>query len=1451
MNYKFRKALSCVVASAVTMSVFTAIPSRVKAETVNDVKNSIKNNENKASKKLNNNNLNNNKVNEETKSNFKPNDKVVVLIETHYKCLEDYTNSKLPLYKQFENKELVEKINKSKAELRQKIKSIDPEIKIRREYMAFANGFSAEVLYKDIEKIEKLDGVKHVSLARKYNFKMNTSTKMIGSQKAWKDLGGKGGEGVVVAIVDTGIDWRHKDMRLSDPSKEKLKKSDIEKMTWQKGRWYSDKIPYGYNYGDGNDDILQDNGGSMHGMHVAGTVAGNCSDPKEIENNTGIKGVAPEAQLLAMKVGSNKPGNGSAWSDDIAAAWEDAVMHGADVINMSMGSTSGILDPDGIEEKVIRGAEERGVVGVVAQGNASYSTTPLVSPLIDDYNACDSPANTDSAIAVAAIQNTAQVVKKLTVKSKDKSLDIGFMESQGDKNIQKLLSGKFDIVFCGKGRGKNDDKKAGDDFVGKDVKGKIALIERGENTFVSKKLNAQDAGAVGVIVYDNKNESGYIGMASDSKIKIPSMFISFNDGKKLKDLIKENNNVDLKIANGYISAHFDKSRMCDFSSWGSNGNLDLKPEITAPGEFIWSTKNDNGYQNMQGTSMASPHIAGCMALITQHVNDLEKKGKIKFKTPKDRVEFIKKMAVNTSKVVLNCDNNDLPYSPRKQGAGLADVDAAIKNNVSVEYKDNGKEVVSLKEIGNNKTFALKLHNYGDSSVTYDVKSAVPEILTGNESYLKKTETGGIHDVKMEGSSVKVNQNTVTVNPGQDANVTVTLSIPSYAPKNAFAEGFIKFEPESNNTPSIGIPFMGYYGKWDAKPNIDAIKTDKNSIFGITSLITYTKDNFKDLDSSFISHNEGATDNVGLKLYPLRNIKDMNVSVLNDKGEVVRTLVNNDSVRKICLGDSDKDKPYRISKDWFWDGYKIDSNGKLTPAEDGKYKIRVKSKIEYSKANYQTMDFNVNVDSTNPNVEILNDKSSFEYGNVYNLKFKASDNGSYASGLKGFSFIVNGQKYKENGKDFFDNIKKDNNGIYTFKMNLENYKHGEKQDIQIIALDKAGNKTIQKDVLNPSLINLEFLKDNNKIADLMQLLDGNFEVKGKFKSSYKNIATAIKVLIDGKVYKEIPLDSNEFDVKFKDIASGNHKISIQIINGDKLVKSEDFNIKVQANTLGFKLDKVPSDVNEEYVTLKGSLDQIPDVFKIDNKDVSLKGFKFSVRVKLTPNIKNRIPIYIKKGNQVINYSELIICDTKAPNINFYPNSNNTKIIGDNILVNVPFNQKTYDLRCSFEENLEVSAYTVYLNGSPVTMTNKPYVLNKSIKLKDNNTILKVEAIDEIGNKSQKVIRIQKSNVDLGSFKIENLNIKGEYKNGEQFNGGIRIRNISKQGQFVTFMVALYDENNNMVNLVSNSQFVMPNNSTEFYNQFNIPSEGNYTIRCYLWDSIENMIPLNYSIPANVN
>lgn len=184
------------------------------------------------------------------------------------------------------------------------------------------NGFSAEINASELTRLFELP---RITVSKVSAFRIQKQPRSYDSLFDNLATVGLLGEGTVVSVIDLGIDLNHADMALTDAAKAKLKPGNMAQLG--RGRYFTAKVPFGYNYADKNLDIFDRNSEThMHGMHVAGIIGANGSK----------KGVAPEVQLLAMKVFSNQSGTKTYYTDDVIMALEDSVTLGADVINLSL-----------------------------------------------------------------------------------------------------------------------------------------------------------------------------------------------------------------------------------------------------------------------------------------------------------------------------------------------------------------------------------------------------------------------------------------------------------------------------------------------------------------------------------------------------------------------------------------------------------------------------------------------------------------------------------------------------------------------------------------------------------------------------------------------------------------------------------------------------------------------------------------------------------------------------------------------------------------------------------------------------------------------------------------------------------------------------------------------------------------------------------------------------------
>ncbi len=197
-------------------------------------------------------------------------------------------------------------------------------------------------------------------------------------------------------------------------------------------------MPYGYNYFDKTNEVIDiSEGASMHGMHVAGTVAANGDED-------GINGIAPEAQVLAMKVFSNNPNYGSTYGDIIIEAIDESIAMGADVINMSLGATAGTPNSNDLEQMAVQRALDAGIVCAISAGNSSFSGNGALDegqlPIYAaDIGVTGSPSVTPESITVASLENKKLSAQTLTFTDKtDKAHKISLALAQRKTRLMFL-----------------------------------------------------------------------------------------------------------------------------------------------------------------------------------------------------------------------------------------------------------------------------------------------------------------------------------------------------------------------------------------------------------------------------------------------------------------------------------------------------------------------------------------------------------------------------------------------------------------------------------------------------------------------------------------------------------------------------------------------------------------------------------------------------------------------------------------------------------------------------------------------------------------------------------------------------------------------------------------------------------------------------------------------------
>ncbi|GAA0787838.1 S8 family serine peptidase [Hathewaya limosa] len=1290
MNKKLKTLISCIVVTVFFTSNLSSI-SAVYAESAKtkvDANQLIKEAQQKLIEEEINNSKHNQKIENNSQQEYDEKDKkVTVTVETYDGIIN--------------NSKSVEK--KLKREIGGTVK---------HEFKNVIKGFSVEVDKNDVEKIKKISGVRKVTKARRYKPLMNNAIDLGQAAKVWEKHKYKG-KGMVISIVDTGIDYNHKDMKIKDDSAVKLTKKDIK--LGDKGKYFTEKVPYGYNFADKNTDVI-DRTSSMHGMHVAGITAAN-GDDKEVKNDKAVKGVAPEAQLLAMKVFSNNPSKYArgALSDDIVAAIDSSVEHGADIINMSLGGDAGFVNEEEPELKAIKRATEKGVVVVVAGGNSSFAFKNPKGNKIKGYvdtGLISTPGLGKDAIQVASYENNKEIKPVLNCKYDKEELSIPFTISEISPNNVFENKEQFSLVDCGYGRKVGDDEKDKkiDDFKGKDLKGKIALIKRGEIDFITKKKNAQSLGAVGVIVYNNIDKNEEMHMMEDESIKIPCIFINKDSGEKILRNIK--NNLVISFKRDTITVNNpEKGQMSNFTSWGPTPDLQFKPEISAPGGKIYSTINNNRYDVKSGTSMATPYVAGSVALIKQAIKDkkLNLKGV-------EISRFMKNNMINTAKIL---NQGKLPYSPRIQGGGLIQIDDFINNDVLITGED-GKSAITLNQIENNKEFKLILKNYSNEDKTYSLENV--------EVYTEEKDKA--EEKVISGAKVNFSQDKVTIKANSKKSIKVKLNVPNNFDKNKFVEGFIKFKSENKNLPSLSVPFISFYGQWGELQNIDQPLWKNPKAVGsvIASNIPNSKEPIVDLgidrvksingmqvinpdDIAFSPDGDGVYDYAFPRLCLLRNLNEIKVDILNKDKKVIKTSGLKQFLKK--NKDLNFQKGRKLLSSLKWDGKMYDrKSGKSVKVKDGQYYMKITSNAVSKTSKPQSFEMPLKVDTQAPKVEILSSNRSYS-NEKYVLKWKANDGGV---GLrKDKNGIANGEPFVfidgEMVKDL--KVKSEGNSIFSTEIKLSN---GNKT-ISLVVNDNILNSEVkQKDVLVDS--NIKNINDiglslhEGSVITNKGMIDGKYNLTGKISSRVRRVTA-------NGIDAEISNVKNNFNVKMP-VKEGKNIVNIKAYDeNNNLLKEMKFNVTAYITEPelivttklpmeGSKEENVLGLINtkENKINIKGKINPEEKIIKatVNKKEVKInKEGIFETETNLKQGV-NYVEVEVENFRGTINKKIIkILSDTKVEDLDFeiqYFDETNKEY--KKLYPNTTFNEEYKNLKIKVVTNQEINK--VMLNNQNMKKEN---------------------------------------------------------------------------------------------------------------------------------------------------
>lgn len=691
-----------------------------------------------------------------------------------------------------------------------------PGIRVRWRYSALFSGAAIEGTEKALAIAEKCGGIASVSRSRMWT-QADIVVDPLSPSNSLDVMNGLDvpydGDGMVIAVLDSGLKVSHEvfaDYGIMDtPAIDREAVESFAASGGTDGRYLSDKIPFAYDY-SGMDRSVHTT--DHHGTHVSALAAGYAEYP---DGRVKFRGAAPAAQILCMKV---FPDNADQGADDadILKAMEDAYLLGADVINLSLGMANAYEnDPEigAVYTAALAALEAAGVIVCCAAGNEGTALTgkpedtALPAAGYTDYANATAPAIYDGAVAVAAV-NAAFYEAGGGIVAGGKRLlytaAVSDVEGWEPPGIEALEGQELTYVVV-------DGLGTAEDYAELDLTGCAALVSRGEIYFSEKVNNAAAAGAVLCIIYNN--EPGTI-LAAVEGTTIPCVVVTQEDGAWLLEQAHEGRGILAIASNRMQVGTGDSVTMFSYSSWGASPSLDLVPALSAPGGMILSAgmETNGAYGYLSGTSMAAPNASGAFALVLQA---LRERG---IEDRAERAKLAKAMLACTAQFVT--DEEGVPLSPRRQGAGTIDLAAALQADAVI-----GEPLLELGESESGIfTLRFSVRNLTDEEKVFTV---TPRVLTDNYAHIGGFLRSTLTPLEItEGVTVSgVNQ--VRVAPMSEQTVALRLIVQAPVRRELqqvfengfFTEGYLILTDEQGE--SIHATFLGFCGDWEKGPILES------------------------------------------------------------------------------------------------------------------------------------------------------------------------------------------------------------------------------------------------------------------------------------------------------------------------------------------------------------------------------------------------------------------------------------------------------------------------------------------------------------------------------------------------------------------------------------------------------------------------------------------------------
>ena len=427
-------------------------------------------------------------------------------------------------------------------------------------------------------------------------------------------------------------------------------------------------------------------------------------------------------------------------------------------------------------------------------------------------------------------------------------------------------------------------------------------------------------------------------------------------------------------------------KMSDFSSWGVSPDMRLKPEVTAPGGNIYSSVPGGGYKMMSGTSMATPQMTGASAVVLERVQNDPLFSSL---NDRQKVDVVQNLIMGTAVPVVDPgQGGGAYYSPRKQGAGLVNVQAATTSSVYPTVNgatDASRPKADLGDGTNGWHFDVTLHNVSGTAATYDMSAqALSENISGG------LFTGTSSDWNGKGVNVTFSKNSVTVPAKGEATVGIDIApgsqfaqyVSENAPSGTFLDGFVRFTSRTNGQADMTVPYLGFYGSWGTPSIFDQLVSEgdghaassgiyngsNGNLLGYNPLVKgRDRQGRPNAERYVISRStaSGAPTAIAPRTGTLRSVHTLTTTYANEAGKSIASFTSKQNWKSVY--DSDEQRMSWVEENH--ESRSINLNDyKYSNLPDGKYTLTIAATNDGPSPTKQSITYNFRVDTKAPVVE---------------------------------------------------------------------------------------------------------------------------------------------------------------------------------------------------------------------------------------------------------------------------------------------------------------------------------------------------------------------------------------------------------------------------------------------------------------------------------------------------